>query len=59
MSFGQHLPVSETLGVFVGVTGFDWLTEGQAEPIKALVASVIAGALLITARYFCKRRRHS
>jgi len=51
MSIGQHLPVSETLGVFVGVTGFDWLTEGQAEPVKALVASIIAGALLAAARH--------
>ena len=56
MSIGQHLPVSETLGVFVGVTGFDWLTEGQAEPVKALVASIIAGALLAAARHLLAHR---
>jgi len=55
MSLGQHLPVSETLGVFVGVAGFDWLTEGQAEPLKALAASVIAGAILAAARLLLTR----
>lgn len=56
MSIGQHLPISETLGVFVGVTGFDWLTEGQAEPVKAIVASIIAGALLAVARHLFANR---
>lgn len=56
MSFGQHLPVSETLGVFVGVAGFDWLTEGQAEPLKALSASLIVGAILVAARYLLTNR---
>jgi hypothetical protein len=59
MSFGQHLPVSETLGVFVGVAGFDWLTEGQAEPLKALAASIIAGAILAVARHLLNRRHKS
>lgn len=56
MSIGHYLPVSETLGVFVGVTGFDWLTEGQAEPLKALIASVIAGVILVTARLLLANR---
>lgn len=56
MSIGHYLPVSETLGVFVGVTGFDWLTEGQAEPLKALIASIIAGAILVAARLLLAKR---
>lgn len=56
MSIGQHLPVSETLGVFVGVAGFDWLTEGQAEPLKALAASIIAGAVLVAGRFLYNAR---
>lgn len=55
MSFGQHLPVSETLGVFVGVAGFDWLTEGQAEPLKAIAAAIAAGALLSIARHLLEK----
>ncbi|MFZ2269703.1 MAG: hypothetical protein WAV95_19175 [Azonexus sp.] len=56
MSIGHHLPVSETLGVFVGVAGFDWLTEGQAEPLKALTASIIAGIILAAARLLWANR---
>lgn len=56
MSFGQNLPVSEALGVFVGVAGFDWLTEGQAEPLKALAAAGIAGVILLAARCLLKSR---
>lgn len=59
MSIGQHLPVSETLGVFVGVAGFDWLTEGQAEPLKALGAAFAAGLLLAAARLLLGNRRKS
>lgn len=59
MSIGNHLPVSETLGVFVGVTGFDWLTEGQAEPLKALTASIIVGVILTAARHLFANRQKS
>lgn len=30
MSLPDDLPVSESLAVFLGVTGFQWLTEGRA-----------------------------
>ena len=59
MSFGQHLPVSETLGVFVGVAGFDWLTEGQSEPLKAIAAAVTVGVVIVAARHFLQTRHKS
>ena len=31
MALGDHFPVSESFGVFVGVAGFDWLADGHAE----------------------------
>ena len=40
MAFVDNLPVSESLGVFVGIAGYDWLAEGQAEPLKAAIAAV-------------------
>ena len=50
MAFADNLPISESLGVFVGVTGFDWLTEGQAEPLKAVIAAIAAGAIVAVSR---------
>lgn len=56
MALGDHLPLSETLGVFVGIAGFEWLSEGQAEPLKAAVAALAAGAIITVARRILKRR---
>lgn len=57
MAFADDLPISESLGVFVGVAGFDWLTDGQAEPLKAVVAAVAAGAVVMLTRHWLKKRR--
>jgi len=57
MAFADNFPVSESIGVFVGVAGFDWLADGQAEPIKAVVAAVAAGAVLMAARHWLKHHR--
>jgi len=57
MAFADNLPISESLGVFIGITGFDWLSEGQAEPLKAAVAAVAAGAVIAIARHWLKTRR--
>jgi len=57
MAFADNLPISESLGVFIGITGFDWLSEGQAEPLKAAVAAVAAGAVIAIARHWFKTRR--
>jgi hypothetical protein len=56
MAFADNLPISESLGVFVGVTGFDWLTEGQAEPLKAAIAAIAAGAIIAVARQVLNKR---
>ncbi|MCK6411834.1 MAG: hypothetical protein L6Q55_05330 [Azonexus sp.] len=59
MAFADNLPISESLGVFVGVAGFDWLTEGQAEPLKALAAALFAGFLIVLLRQRWKKRRRN
>lgn len=57
MAFADNLPINESLGVFVGVAGMDWLADGQAEPFKALIAAVAAGAAIVVVRHWLKRRR--
>ncbi|WP_153144845.1 hypothetical protein [Dechloromonas sp. H13] len=57
MAFADNLPISESLGVFVGVAGMDWLADGQAEPVKALLAAVAAGAAIVVARRWLRHRR--
>lgn len=57
MAFADNLPVNEALGVFVGVAGMDWLADGQAEPLKALLAAVVSGAAIVAVRQWRKRRR--
>jgi hypothetical protein len=57
MAFVDNLPISESLGVFVGVAGFDWLADGQAEPLKAAVVAVAAGVVILATRHWLKRRR--
>lgn len=56
MTMGHNLPISEAFGVFVGVAGFDWLTEGQAEPLKAIAAAVTTGVVIIAARHLLAKR---
>ena len=57
MAFADNLPINETLGVFVGVAGMDWLADGQAEPLKALIAAVASGVAIVAVRQWLKRRR--
>ncbi|MDR1995837.1 hypothetical protein [Azonexus sp.] len=57
MSLTDNLPVSESIGVFIGVAGFDWLTDGHAEPLKALLAGILAGAVIMAAREWRKKRQ--
>lgn len=54
---GNGLPVSESIGVFVGVSGFDWLTDGQANAGKAAIIAAAAGALIYVVRVWLQRRR--
>ncbi|MBL8428557.1 MAG: hypothetical protein JNJ95_01520 [Dechloromonas sp.] len=57
MALSDDLPISESLGVFVGITGFDWLSEGQAEPLKAAIAAIAAGAIIAVTRHWLNKRR--
>jgi len=57
MAFADNLPISESVGVFVGVAGFDWLADGQAEPMKAALAAIAAGAIILAARRWLRNRR--
>jgi hypothetical protein len=55
MAFADHLPINESLGVFVSVAGLDWLADGHAEPVKALAVSIVAGVLILAARKWLRR----
>lgn len=57
MAFADNLPISESLGVFVGVAGMDWLADGHAEPMKAVLAAVATGIVIVAARLWLKRRK--
>lgn len=57
MAYADNLPISESLGVFVGVAGFDWLAEGHAEPLKAIAAALFAGVAIVLIRQHLKRRQ--
>ncbi len=57
MAFADRLPLSEMLATFVGVAGFDWLTEGHAEPLKALIAALMVGIAVASIRVI--RHRNS
>lgn len=57
MAFADNLPISESLGVFVGVAGFDWLTEGQAEPLKALLSALAVGGVILAVRRLARKGR--
>lgn len=57
MAVPNNLPITETLGIFVGITGFDWLTEGKAEPLEAIISAILAGLVIFTARCIARQRR--
>lgn len=57
MAFSDNLPISESLGVFVGISGFEWLTEGQTEPLNAAIAALAAGGIVAIARYLLSGRK--
>lgn len=56
MAFADNLPINESLGVFVGVAGIDWLADGQAEPTKAIAVAFVTGAIILIARRWRKHR---
>jgi hypothetical protein len=48
----KNLPSSETLAVFLGVSGFDWLINGKADLIVSLAIALTVGVAI----YFFRRR---
>jgi hypothetical protein len=56
MAFADNLPLSESVGVFLGVAGLDWLADGHAEPLLAAVIAVAAGVAIVAARRLLKAR---
>ncbi|MDR2187565.1 MAG: hypothetical protein LBE62_05855 [Azonexus sp.] len=57
MSLADDLPVKESIGVFVGVAGLDWLADGYAEPLMAILAGVVAGAVILASRRWRRQRQ--
>lgn len=55
MAFADNFPINESLGVFVGVTGVDWLADGQAEPFTAIIISICFGLVVLAIRKWIKR----
>jgi predicted transporter len=57
MALPDDLPISESLAVFFGVAGFQWLSAGRAELIDSLLPALIVGATLFIARRWRDRKR--
>lgn len=57
MAWSDDLPISESLAVFLGISGFQWLTEGRASVHESLLPALAAGALIYLARRLRERRR--
>lgn len=56
MAFADNLPLSESFGVFVGVAGLDWLTDGDAEPLRAVTVAVVVGIAIMAFRHWRRSR---
>lgn len=46
----DDLPVQESLAVFLAVTGGQWLIEGNADPLKALLLALAVGIAIHLAK---------
>jgi len=57
MAFADNLPINESLGVFVGVAGMDWLVDGQAELMRAMLVAIAAGGVIFVVRHWRGKRR--
>lgn len=51
-----ELPVKESLGVFVGLLGLDWLLSGRADLIAAVIGAIGTGVLVMLWRRRKRRR---
>ena len=50
MALPDDLPISESLAVFFGVAGFQWLSSGRAGLLDALLPALLFGATLFIIR---------
>jgi lipopolysaccharide export LptBFGC system permease protein LptF len=51
LAVSGDLPFHESLAVFLGVTGTQWLIEGDADPFIALLLALAVGVAIGLARY--------
>lgn len=49
--FIKQFPVSESCGIFIGITGIEWLADGQARPFGALLMALLGGLAVSVYRY--------
>lgn len=56
MPLPDDIPVSESLAVFLGVTGFQWLTEGRAGLLLPFFLAALSGCIILAIRRHRKRR---
>ncbi len=57
MSLPDDLPVSESLAVFLGVAGFQWLTAGRAGLVESLLPALLVGIIIFAVRRW-RQRKH-
>lgn len=57
MPFPDKLPAKECLGVFLGVSGLEWLTLGRADPLSALFVALVFGLLVAALRLTREKHR--
>lgn len=57
MALPDDLPVSESLAVFFGIAGFQWLSTGRAGLIDSLLPALLVGAAIFIARRWRDRKR--
>lgn len=39
-----NFPLAESIGIFLGISGVDWLARGYAEPLKAAAIALACGS---------------
>lgn len=57
MALPDDLPISESLAVFFGVAGFQWLSSGRAGLLDALLPALLFGASVFAIRRWRERKR--
>jgi hypothetical protein len=51
----SDLPINETLAVFLGVNGFEWLSKGQADAFNAATIALCTGLLVYLVRKYFRK----